>query len=239
MAENKVVIRVSVNKANRPAVQTAPKTVTVWHLRRILVAIIALIVLIAVLFMGIGVLQTRDDGTSGPVVRTELSPPDAAGFNKASVGGVQANTKIDSPLENNNSRRANSADNTLPVVRPQLSRPPAIIYSRKVVRASLASLIKDYEPSGLVQSPVRLVAGQKLELYYFNEIKPLGYDRLFHLWRKDGKVIYKKPLEFKNNKTRVVSGKILTLKDKGVWQIELVDDKGKVYSEVNFLVIAE
>jgi hypothetical protein len=112
----------------------------------------------------------------------------------------------------------------------------AIIFDKAVIRASLNSALKDNEPYQLVTSPIKLTENQRIELFYFTELKGIKHKIFYHYWSKDGKLVYKKQLEVQRKQLKVNSAKILSNKDKGNWQIQLVDKTGKVFSEVNFVV---
>ncbi len=232
MAENKVVIKINYDKdkVRKPA---EPKMVTVWHTRRILVA-----VAILVLLVGMPIFWFGGDSDSDKLEQTETAKKEQSLNNDGAVSqesGVAVSA--DQPLKPAVENVKQSAKNSVAI--EKANHPAAIIYTKKVVRASLNSGPKDKEPYQPVKLPIRLSQNQKIELFYFTELKNIKDGVLYHYWSKDGQTVDKKQLSIKDSDGKVLSGRTLSYKDKGEWQIQLVDKKGKVFSEVNFLVNPE
>jgi hypothetical protein len=227
MSDNRVVIKINYDK-NKPAKLSAePKVVTVWHIRRIVVAIFFIVLIVLLLFFWL----------TGGEKDSQTEPADKVQqLNKTEV--EQAESQPLSAIETPRAVTAHKPENNPESVKKTDSvRPPAaIIFSRKVVRASLNTELKDNEPSQQLKAPVSISRNQPTELFYFNEIRGMKNKVLFHQWQKDGHIVQKKQLDIKDNKWKVWSGKTLSTKDIGEWQVQLIDRKGVVYSQINFLV---
>ena len=217
MAENRVVIKINYDKDKHRKELIDPKMVTVWHTKRILVAAVILLLLIILIFSWFSVDETSRQNQSAP----EVSPNPA----EAIPQSVTTERSAIKPLSGGQDTQAT-----------QGSRPPAIILDKRVVRASINSVIKNNEPGEPIKSPVTIEPNQTLELFYFSEIKNMKDKVLFHHWFKNGQAVYKKQLDIKANKSKLISSRKLTAKDSGDWQVVLIDKKGKLFSEVNFSV---
>ncbi|MDD1620474.1 MAG: DUF2914 domain-containing protein [Methylococcaceae bacterium] len=234
MAENKVVIKINYDKdkIRRPA---EPKMVTVWHTRRILAAIAILTLLVGIPIFWFG----GDDGQDlDKLEQTETAKNEQPLNNgEAVIQGSDGAVSADQPVRLAPENAKQSVKNGMAI--DGTKRPVAIIYTKKVVRASLNSGLKDKEPYQPVKLPIRLGQNQKIELFYFTELKNMKDGVLYHYWSKDGQMVEKKQLNIKDSGAKLLSGRTLSYKDKGEWQIQLVDKKDKVFSEVNFLVNPE
>jgi len=232
MSDNKVVIKINYDK-NRPAKpKTQPQMVTVWHTRRILVAAITLVLIIAVLYSWLSDNDQTSDTQIEPALKvpaTEKSDVDSVESQAPAVLNKTAPATL--PVLENHQESIKKAEMT--------KKPAAIIFNRSVIRASLNGKPKDNEPGEPIKLPLRLAATQSAELFYFSEIKNMKGQLLFHQWRRNGQIVYQKQLDIKEPISKVWSSKTLSAKDKGEWQVQLADKKAKVYSEVNFMVNPE
>jgi hypothetical protein len=218
MSENKVVIKINYDKAQAKKSVVTPKMVTVWHTRRILVAVgILLLSCLIILF-----LSMAGNNESN---KTESSVVD----NGPNITNTQVSEPVTSIVPISPSRidaRVNAI----------VKRPEAIILDKHVVRALLSSTPNNDEPGERIKSPVNIAENQTQELFYFVQTKNLKNSILFHRWYKDGQVMSKKQFNVKSNNAKLISSHKLTAKDIGQWQVVLIDKKGKLLSEVNYFV---
>ena len=219
MSENKVVIKINYDKAQAKKSDVTPKMVTVWHTRRILVAVgILLLSCLIILFLSMAG-NNESNKTESSVVdngenitNTQVSEPGTSIVNPISPPVIDA--------------RENAI----------VKRPEAIILDKHVVRALLSSAPNNDEPGERIKSPVKIAENQTQELFYFVQTKNLKNSILFHRWYKDGQVMSKKQFNVKSNNAKLISSHKLTAKDIGQWQVVLIDKKGKLLSEVNYFV---
>lgn len=236
MAENKVVIKINYDKDKNRKAMAEPKMVTVWHTRRILSALSVLaLIVIALVFR----LSGDDIQDAGKLEKSEHAEMRES-FNAADAAVKGSNIAV-----NQNETKDQAVETVKPSGRQKepanaaAKRPAAIILDKKVIRASLNTGPKDKEPYQPVKLPLQLDQNQTIDLFYFNELRNIKDRALYHYWSKDGRIVYKKQLDIKDGRAKVLSSKTLSYKDKGEWQIQLVDRKGKVFSEVNFSVNPE
>jgi hypothetical protein len=219
MSENKVVIKINYDKAQAKKSDVTPKMVTVWHTRRILVAVgILLLSCLIILF-----LSMAGNNESN---KTESSVVDN-GENITNTQVSEPGTPIVNPIS---PPVIDARENAI------VKRPEAIILDKHVVRALLSSAPNNDEPGERIKSPVKIAENQTQELFYFVQTKNLKNSILFHRWYKDGQVMSKKQFNVKSNNAKLISSHKLTAKDIGQWQVVLIDKKGKLLSEVNYFV---
>ena len=219
MSENKVVIKINYDKAQARKSVVTPKMVTVWHTRRILIAVgVLLMSCLIILFLSMaGNNESNKTGSSvvdngANITNTQVSEPGTSIVNPISPAVIDT--------------RQNAI----------VKRPEAIILDKHVVRALLSSAPNNDEPGERIKSPVNIAENQTQELFYFVQTKNLKNSILFHRWYKDGQVMSKKQFNVKSNNAKLISSHKLTAKDIGQWQVVLIDKKGKLLSEVNYFV---
>jgi len=210
MADNRVVIKINYDTDKRKEVLD-PRLVTVWHTRRILAALLALVLIIMLSFW-----LLSGDGQETEVQSESVSKPEMSGENNQEIQSSAVSVQT-----------ASSAIKKL-----VLDKGSAIIFDKLVIRASLNTSIKDNEPEHALQTAVIIEPGKSQELFYFSETKSAKSAALFHHWLKDGQLMVKKQVEKK--KTKFVSRHIVGQKDIGHWKVVLIDKKGKIYSQVEF-----
>ena len=232
MAESKVVIKINYDKEKGRQAITEPKVVTVWHVRRILTALVILALIVIMLIFWLGGDETRNTTDSRDQARSVETHTGVAPIKEPDVA-------VQPEIIDHASETVKKGVKKIEPVSAKANRPAAIIFDKKVIRASLNSALKDNEPYEQVKLPIRLAKNQTIELFYFNELRDIKDRNLYHHWWKDGKSVYKKQLDVSAGRTKAVTSKTLSYKDKGEWRIELVDSKGKVFSEVNFAVNSE
>jgi hypothetical protein len=233
MADNRVVIKINYDKDKYRKALIDPKMVTVWHTRRIITALLLLVLIIC------GIVFWIFGGSSGAQME------ETAGQVKAIASPVPSPSKIEvkTPEISNrtdNEPRLSEAQASLanmPAVKPSgIKRPPAIIFDRRVIRASLNTEPRNGEPGEAIRSPVIIENNRAFELFYFSQVKGLKNAALFHKWYRDGNLKDKKQFNVKSNNEKLISSRKLTSRDVGEWQVLLVDKNDKVFSEVNFSI---
>lgn len=235
MAENKVVIKINYDKNKTGKSLSEPKMVTVWHIQRILFWAAILAILLIMLFYWLSNNHTNNTGVNSDIAAGKATTPTGMGDNNFSKPQTQPNSESSSTIGITTENYRNEAGKT--TNKPQ--SPAAIIFDKKVIRASLNTVIKDTEPYEPLIGALKLSEHQRIPLFYFTQLKTGNNQGYNHIWSKDGKTIYKKTLPVKENKNKLISSKTFTHKDKGEWRIQLTDKTGKVFSEVIFFIDTE
>jgi hypothetical protein len=233
MAQGKVVIRINVDKqqsSNQPVIAS---TITVWHRERIILAVSILILVLLLLFWGVNSALNWNDNNNAEKTDWSVSVQPKSELSKYEVVQPKLATRESVVLAEQNPPKKSTQLNE------KIFSGKAIILDKKVLRASLNTLLKENEPFQQASLPIRLLKNHPVELFYFNEIKAGKNPVLFHHWLRDGRRVYSKKFEAVDSSAKVVSSRKLSYDEKGLWRVQLVDAGGKVYSEVEFLAVAE
>jgi hypothetical protein len=229
MSQSKVVIRINVDSHKAPDTPSRPQELVVWHKGRIALAV-AMLVAIPVALLA--VFGSGHSGLPAPVVQQSVQPVAVA----AQPVVLQTPVVVSAPTPIMASVPTQHVG-----VHKRDDRPAynAVIYNKKVFRASLNTVIKDNEPFEQPRFPLKLSGNKPVEIFYFNEIRHADNKPLFHRWNRDGQTVLKKRLPIENGRIKVVSSRKFSHNDYGYWSVQLVDASGKIYSEVDFLAESE
>ena len=233
MADNKVVIKINYDKDRYRKALIDPKMVTVWHTRRILGFLMVLLLLVFAIYLLFSEENKHEETiqVSEKLKSPVIVAPQAVEDIKPEIIKNAPQTKDEAqqtPVVNRLDTPSNKTSDT--------KRPAAIIFDKRVIRASINTAPKNDEPGDLVKFPAFIEQNKSLELFYFSQVKNLKNTILFHRWYKDDQLHQKKQFTVKSNNEKLVSSKKFTSNDAGEWQVVLVDNKGNTLSEVNYLV---
>ena len=223
MADNRVRIKINYDKDKQRKALIDPKMVTVWHTGRILSAVLILLTVITgAIYLFSGKSADENKLQSNEIINaTEVTPPQAP----AIVSPELPKAEPPAPVQISDTKNAEI-----------VKRPPAIIYDRRVIRASINTAPKNNEPGDPVKPAVVLGQNESKELFYFSQIKNMIGHTLFHAWYKDENLIIKKQFEVKTDNARLISSRKLTAREAGEWRVVLMDRKGRKLSEANYSV---
>jgi Protein of unknown function (DUF2914) len=217
MRENKVVIKINYDPIKQQKAIIDPKSVTVWHVHRIAGALVLLVLLAAGLFYSLSDNSHNDEKFAAQVAALDTSSKVDIG----SEGKVSVEAKdglLDKPL-------------------PKIDI-PAVIYDKRVIHAALYSSFKAGVPGAILPSVIHLDVKSAYPVYYFSQVKQsLQSQALYHQWFKNGRSVIKKRLVFERSNGKLMSERIISDKDIGLWRVVLVNEKGKLLSELNFAVV--
>jgi hypothetical protein len=235
MTETPVVIKINYANKSIPKAHQPTEVITEWHIPRIVGALSILLALIVWIWPNdtnesqsvvTAELDTRHEVEKQPLTLPVISEAPKASQAPNVAEPVKATTQPPKAPQN--------AEN--PVYRLETNKPAAVIYDRHVLRAALVAEIKDQKPGPRLQPNITLTDAGHQELFYFTEIKHPTQTSYVHQWFKNGQQVLKKNLPVKGDLTQLISSKKLSLKDKGVWSVVLLDNKGKALSESRFVV---
>lgn len=224
MAKSTVVIKVSYDKTAQLAKIKTPEVVTVWHVRRILLALTIPILLVWLLFK-----STKTDDVE--IAQPELIEPVI--IDQTPVAPSISESKTKPPVA--------EAKPVAAELKPvnNLPKPTAVIFDKRVLRAAVVSEFINDQPAERIKSNLKVSKNQAVELFYFSEVKHLKNKNVAHVWFRNGQPIHKKHWSVKEPIAKLISSYRFSTKDVGQWQVVLEDKKGKYLSETVFFVIAE
>ncbi len=246
-----IVIKVKYPAPGKAIENFAPKMITEWNVKRILIAAGALVLILAALFYVINNdTQKIDSDNAALVVNTiekkitpqietkevEIKKPDI------SKQVVAKNNSLIKPLKESNKKNKPTADIT---VKKAIKKQPnekvikKIGYSKfnhNVTRAVLTYDINNKEPAGEILRTVNVGRKKPAWIYYFTELKSMKGSRVYHEWLKNGVVVSKQEMTISADVWRASSRKLLTDSEKGNWAVKLVDGHGQLLNEKIFKV---
>jgi len=246
---NNVVIKINYKASNNsPYKRSEAETVTEWHYKRIVVALILFIVFIAFpfyYFSGDSVEQQAEEltgvtedkpvanniingGDNEPVkeiekdVNTIINKPIKAIKKEQPVIDIKPANKI-------KTEKINKSE-----INPSLS-----LVDKRIVRALLTTGVSNKEPLDIIVSPVIVSKNKASGVFYFTEITDMKGLDLYHHWLWNGRVIYNRRISILGNRWRATTSKIIPYTKTGNWRVRLVNSSGVVLNEIKFEVIPQ
>ncbi|MGR8979581.1 MAG: DUF2914 domain-containing protein [Gammaproteobacteria bacterium] len=106
--------------------------------------------------------------------------------------------------------------------------------NNKIIRSVLSYDIINKEPVRIISSPVRVGKNRAKQIYYFTELKNMDKQTIYHEWRKDGRIVYRRRINIGGKRWRTSSSKFFGYKALGSWKVRTVDKKGHILDEKEF-----
>ncbi len=231
MAEKKnLVIKVKYPTSAKTRQTLSPNAVviTVWNIRRIALAVTALLGLVLFLILAVYAFSGDDPeqpSATGQGGEVNQNPPHADG--QASGPATVAEEKSAMALA---MASPNAAGSDKPLTAASSQKPV------RVRRAVLATRIVNKEPSDVVTQGVSVTPSRLATVYYFNELRGMNGKILYHEWLRNGVSVVKEPLQAGADRWRVSSHKTFDDQAGGAWTVKLLHDTGKVLDEKSFVV---
>jgi len=115
---------------------------------------------------------------------------------------------------------------------PEAPSIPAV--SAHVVRAQLASGVRNKEPVDQIEGIFHSRGERLRRLYYFTELQGLAGETLTHSWWHEGRLVAKVVFRVRSNSWRAYSSKRLIPSMSGPWKVIMTDSEGKTLSAAQF-----
>lgn len=255
-----IVIKVKYPVSGKEAEKFTPKMVTIWNIKRILVAAGVLVFIVA----GLIYVFIKDPQESNAGQYQEENTPDNAELVinlpqenatlpveikepeiKKDISQkltAKANTKNKPENEPNKKNRPISKTSVKSDLKKQVSKQDINDrrYSKvnnNVTRAVLTYSINNKEPAGDEVTQAVEVDGKKPTwVYYFTELKSMNGSKVYHEWLKNGVLDSRKELNISGDAWRTSSRKLFADTEKGNWTVRLVDEHGQLLNEKSFKV---
>ncbi|MDI1232496.1 MAG: DUF2914 domain-containing protein [Methylobacter sp.] len=246
-----IVIQVKYPISGKAAVDLAPKMITEWNIKRILLAASMLVLILVSLFYIINKdTQNIDPDNIAMIVNaTEKQLAPQVGFNEAetknldiSTQGIAKNNLLAKSSKEPNKSSQQAAE--IPVKKIIKEQPNKKVIkeleSSKVntneVRAVLTYEINNKEPVGEIVKTINISKKKPIWVYYFTELKEMKGSKVYHEWLKDGVVDTRRALIISGNRWRTSSRKLFSDAEKGNWTVRLFDKNDRLLNEKNFKV---
>ncbi len=245
-----IVIKVKYPTSGNATRNLAPKMITEWNVKRILLAVGVLMLMLASLYYFTNKdTQKTDLDNAAAIVNTiekqatpqdEIKEAELKSMAVSKQTAAKANSSAKLKNESNNKNKQTADFTVKEIIKKTLNKNiKESEYSRinhNVQRASLTYGIKDKEPTNKVVGIMGVRHKKPVWVYYFTELKTIKDGRVYHEWLKDGVVISRQELVISANTWRASSRKLLSDDDKGNWAVRLVDKNGRLLNEKDFKV---
>jgi hypothetical protein len=247
---------------------SAPQMITEWNVKRIALALGAMILAIALPLYS----YFSRDSHQPPVMPDKVAGPE---INR----GAAADSKKDTEA------KAVSHDNIadaepkqqLPIIKSEVNKevaepvkskleentgkeksgikvnetakkPPVILEkkniikehaSNKVVKSQLSYKIFNKTPVDIIKSTVRVSKTKAVWVNYFTELKGMNNRTIYHEWIKKGKVVTRQRLNISAGRWRTASSKLFNHTAEGHWHVRAVDEKGRLLDQKEFNIVLD
>lgn len=244
-----IVIKVTYPVPGKAVEKSAPKMVTVWHVKRIFLAVGALLLtLVSTTYVFSNNMQKTGLDNSGdvmlPVTDNESIPVENSNADVKNLAipeqVVLQKNILDKPtkiVDNKNIQIINQVNKRS--IKKQLNKKDnnKNLHSKsKVSRASLSYGLNNKEPTAEIVRPV-VVSNKKPQwIYYFIELKSMAGNNVYHEWLKDGVIVSKQKSHISGDTWRSSSRKLFSDTEKGKWSARLVDENGHLLNERKFRI---
>jgi hypothetical protein len=250
MADKKaIVIKVKypVGESRVGNATAMPVIVTEWNKKRILVALTGFILAAFIIIFVFNREKSQElsplpSAESQPITVTENQPlANQAQINDSIVRPeIVANTEEHDRIQKINSNTSRSIESkhaakTKPGSRLKNKPKPV---NNNVVRALVTGQMNNKEP-GTAISRLVIVDKTPASIYYFNELKQMNGQKVYHEWLKNNKLVSRHELIVAADNWRTSSHKLLSDSGEGQWLVRLIDQKGNVLHENKFKVIVK
>ncbi|HEY8220010.1 MAG TPA: DUF2914 domain-containing protein [Methylobacter sp.] len=244
-----IVIKVKYPVSGKETENFTPKMVTVWNIKRILLAAGLLVFILAALFYVFNKNPQTNDSDNAELANNtvpekvtppvDIKEPEIKSQDISKQIAAKTNTKIKPANETTTKNKPTS--NT--AVKQPVKKQPAkkVIkdhgYSKanhNVARAVLTYDIKNKEPTGEIAKAMNVDGKKPTWVYYFTELKSMNGSKVYHEWLKNGVLDSRQELSISGDAWRTSSRKLLDGSAKGNWSVRLIDEHGQVLNEKFF-----
>lgn len=219
--KKKVALKLRIsNQKDLPGNKVEPQMITEWNYKRIFIALIIVLILIAVslsLLWNKDVPEITENNSQIKQTSTNINSP------AKKVGVLKEKTPV------------------TPSVQADKSPTPTQTSGQSigsVVRAQLANGIWQNEPFSKITESIKVNSEEATGIYYFTELKNLKDKAIFHIWKYRGEVIFKIKKDVLKDPWKTYSSKLFTKRSIGPWSVEAVDSNNRQLNVINFEVVA-
>ncbi len=230
---NKISIKVNIqNKVSNPDKLRQQTDVTEWNLKRIIAFLLVIIIILMIIAFAVYKKLPL------PVQENKIQVvPDVELIKPESI-----QPKIEKKPENiptivlPNTKEPDVQKVAVKVIEEAFSYPTKSD-SKKILRASLSTGLLEKEPIGIIDSSITVNKNQATAIYYFTEIIDMKESVLYHQWRWNNEIIFKKQINVMGNRWRATTRKLISYNKVGDWRVSLVNQNDIVLNELKFKVI--
>jgi hypothetical protein len=250
MADKKnIVIKVSYPVSGKATENVTAKMVTEWNVKRILLAVGALVLVLVSLIYSIENDTQKTDLDNATVlidaIEKQAKPSDEVketeirNLDIPKQALLETNSLVEPKKVPNKTNKQTASNPVKEVIKKQSNEKVSKDrgYSKaNVQRATLTYAINNKEPVAEIVKDVDISHKNPVWLYYFTELKAMKGSTIYHEWLKNGVIVSRQVLVISGNNWRTSSRKLLSDSDKGDWNVRVVDKNDRVLNEKNFRV---
>lgn len=108
----------------------------------------------------------------------------------------------------------------------------------RVVRAQLAKGIWENKPFGITSEIIYVDSEKATGIFYFTELEDMKDKAIFHVWKYEGDVIFKRKKVVPDHNWKTHTSKLFTRRSVGSWSVETVDSHNQQLNIIYFEVVA-
>ncbi len=219
--KKKIALKINVSKKSDTLKnQAPPKIITEWNYTRI---VLALLLVIGLIIVGINFFRDKDKSITTEITTQNNNLEIVANKNTDPVFLPDNEYKIISTQSENHQNSASDPD-------------PA---SDELVHAQLAKGIWNDRPFGNITESIKVNDEEATGIYYFTELENMKGKTVFHVWKFEDKIIFKKQKDIVEAHWKTHTSKLFTKRSVGFWSVETVDSNNRQLNVINFEVVAE
>ncbi len=246
MDKKNIVIKVKYPVSGNRAGISPPKLITVWNVKRLVFAAVALVlVLVSLIYMLNDNIQKTDldnvGGTDNVTEKKPLPQLENPGVDiktlslpGKSVTEISGAAKSKKELNKKNNQAAGIIVKDIIKETTKNSIEPK--HSPYLRRSLLTYGINNKEPVGKIVGNVKISGKKPTWVYYFTEFRSMKGMSVYHEWFKKGVLVFRPEVVISDDRWRASSRKLLSSSEKGKWTVKLVDEKGRLLDEKSFKV---
>lgn len=245
-----IVIKVKYPVSGKAAENLAPKMITEWNVKRILLVVGALFLILASLLYVItkDTQQTDSDNVAAVVDATEKQAMPQLGNKDVEIKNLDIPKQVIAevnpsykPVKELNKDSKPTAGISVKETTKQLNKktnkdPRYSEDNHTVSRASLTYGMDNKEPIGELVGTIDVRHKKPVWVYYFTELKTMKGNKVYHEWLRNGEVVSRQALVISGDIWRTSSRKLLSDSEKGNWTVRLVDKNGRLLNKKEFKV---
>ncbi len=252
---NNVVIKINYKGSNdSPYKRSGVVSVTEWNIKRIVIALILLIVFIVIPFYYFSAdsvelkkeeltIITADKRVDNNLKVVDKEPVKLE-KEKEKEKEKEVNTIINNTIRTIEKERTVIDIKPVEKIKAEEIDEPIInssqgLVDKRVIRALLTTGVESKEPLDVIGSPVIVNKNKATGIFYFTEIIDMKGENLYHRWLWNDKLIYNREINILGNRWRAATSKKIPYSKAGNWSVRLVNNKGIVLNEIKFKVIQQ
>jgi len=249
---NNVVIKINYTESSKsPYKRSEPETVTEWHYKRIVIALILLVAFIIFpfyYFSNNSVEQQTEKLTSvietKPIANNIPRVVDKQPVKINRVKEIEIKTIINNPVKAIKKEQLVIDIKPVEKIKAEEKSKPEInpsqdLVDKKIVRALLTTGLNNKEPLDVIVPPVIVNKNKVTGVFYFTEIVDMEGRGLYHHWLWNDRVIYNRKINILGDRWRASTSKLIPYSKAGNWTVRLVNNEGIVLNEIKFKVIQQ